>query len=196
VAKYFAKSLDQERGYIMSRVAKADIKLPDRVQLEIGIGSITITGPKGNLTQHCNHLVAVNLSESDKSIVTFKPAKNDPNAWAQAGTMRALVSNMIHGVTNGFEVTLELVGVGYRAQAKPGAITLSLGFSHPVEYELAQGVHAETPSNTVIKLSGIDKQLLGQVASEIRAFRPPEPYKGKGIRYAGELIIIKEAKKK
>ena len=170
--------------------------MPDRVELEIGKESITITGPKGNLTQHCNHLVAVTLSESDRSIVSFKPAINDPNAWAPAGTMRALVSNMIHGVTNGFEVTLELVGVGYRAQAKPGEITLSLGYSHTIEYELVNGIHAETPSNTIIKLTGIDKQLLGQVASEIRAFRPPEPYKGKGIRYAGEVIIIKEAKKK
>ncbi len=180
----------------MSRVAKADIKLPGQVKIEIGKGFVTVTGPKGSLTQHCNHLVAVKLSETDDTLVTFKPAANDPNAWAQAGTIRALVNNMIHGVTNGFELTLELVGVGYRAQAKPGAITLSLGFSHPVEYDLAKGIHAETPNNTTIILKGIDKQLLGQVASEIRAFRPPEPYKGKGIRYAGEQIIIKEAKKK
>ncbi len=180
----------------MSRVAKADIKLPEKVEIEIGHRSITITGPKGSLTQHCNHLVAVKRDESDDKTISFKPAANDPNAWAQAGTVRALVNNMIKGVTVGFEITLELVGVGYRAQAKPDAITLSLGFSHPVEYALPKGVLAETPNNTTIILKGIDKQLLGQVASKIRAFRPPEPYKGKGIRYAGELIIIKEAKKK
>ena len=103
---------------------------------------------------------------------------------------------MIRGVTTGFDITLELVGVGYRAQAKPDSITLSLGFSHPIEYVLPKGVVAETPNNTTIILKGIDKQRVGQVASEIRAFRPPEPYKGKGVRYAGEVIVIKEAKKK
>ncbi|HVT62672.1 MAG TPA: 50S ribosomal protein L6 [Legionellaceae bacterium] len=180
----------------MSRVAKANITLPDRVDIEIGHAQITVKGPKGSLTQHCNHLVSVQRAEDDAKIITFRPAANDPNAWAQAGTVRALVNNMIHGVTVGFELTLELVGVGYRAQSKPGAISLSLGFSHPVEYALPAGVNAETPNNTTIVLKGIDKQLLGQVASEIRAFRPPEPYKGKGVRYAGEVIIIKEAKKK
>lgn len=180
----------------MSRVAKASISLPEKVNIEVGNQSVTVSGPKGSLTQHCNYLVAVKRSESDNNVVTFQPASNDPNAWAQAGTVRAIVNNMIQGVTVGFERTLELVGVGYRAQAKPGAIALSLGFSHPIEYILAKGVSAETPNNTTIILKSIDKQLLGQVASEIRAFRPPEPYKGKGIRYAGEIIIIKEAKKK
>ena len=126
----------------------------------------------------------------------FNPASNDPNAWAQAGTVRALVNNMIHGVTVGYERALELVGVGYRAAAKDKSITLSLGFSHPIEYDLPAGVVAETPNNTTIILKGLDKQILGQVASEIRAFRPPEPYKGKGVRYAGEVISRKEAKKK
>lgn len=179
----------------MSRVAKANITLPEKVEIELGNREIKITGPKGSITQHCNHLVAVRRSD-DKKELSFAPATNDPNAWAQAGTVRALVRNMIQGVTEGFEKTLELVGVGYRAQAKPGSITLSLGFSHPIEYMLAKGVSAETPNNTTIILKSIDKQLLGQVASEIRAFRPPEPYKGKGVRYAGEVIIIKEAKKK
>ncbi|MDP3560809.1 MAG: 50S ribosomal protein L6 [Legionellaceae bacterium] len=178
----------------MSRVAKAHIILPKNVELTVEKGSITVKGPKGSLTQHCNKLVSVTKSDSNE--VHFKPAANDPNAWAQAGTVRALVNNMVHGVTNGFELTLELVGVGYRAQAKPGSVGLSLGFSHPIEYKLPEGVVAETPSNTVILLKGIDKQLIGQVASEIRAFRPPEPYKGKGVRYAGEVIILKEAKKK
>jgi large subunit ribosomal protein L6 len=117
-------------------------------------------------------------------------------AWAQAGTTRALVNNMVHGVTHGFSVTLELVGVGYRAQGKGSSITLSLGFSHPIEYNLPEGVAAETPNVTTIVLTGIDKQKVGQVASEIRAFRPPEPYKGKGIKYANEFIVRKEAKKK
>ncbi|MCR9192878.1 MAG: 50S ribosomal protein L6 [Gammaproteobacteria bacterium] len=180
----------------MSRVAKANIILPAQVEIEIGDNNITVKGPKGTLTQHCNRLVAVKRSESDANVITFQPAVNEPKAWAHAGTVRALVHNMVHGVTEGFELTLELVGVGYRAQAKPNAVTLSLGFSHPIEYALVKGVTAETPSNTVILLKSIDKQLLGQVASEIRAFRPPEPYKGKGVRYAGEVIVMKEAKKK
>lgn len=180
----------------MSRVAKAHIILPANVELSVGKDSITVKGPKGSLTQHCNRLVSVTKSDSNEKEIHFNPAANDPNAWAQAGTIRALVSNMVHGVTNGFELTLELVGVGYRAQAKTGSVGLSLGFSHPIEYSLPSDVVAETPNNTTIILKSIDKQRLGQVASEIRAFRPPEPYKGKGVRYAGEVIILKEAKKK
>ena len=180
----------------MSRVAKAHISLPANVELTVGINSVTVKGPKGTLTQHCNKLVCVAKSNSDASQITFKPASNDPNAWAQAGTVRAIVNNMIHGVTTGFEVTLELVGVGYRAQSKTDGVSLSLGFSHTIEYTLPKGVIAETPNNTTIILKGIDKQLVGQVASEIRAFRPPEPYKGKGVKYAGEVIVRKEAKKK
>ncbi|CEK09458.1 50S ribosomal protein L6 [Legionella hackeliae] len=180
----------------MSRVAKAPINLPANVELTIGKDTLTVKGPKGSLVQHYNKLVNVSKSEDSNNKIEFKPASNDPNAWAHAGTVRALVNNMVKGVTNGFDVTLELVGVGYRAQANNKAITLSLGFSHPIEYALPQGVTAETPNNTTIIIRGIDKQLLGQVASEIRGFRPPEPYKGKGIRYAGEIIIRKEAKKK
>ncbi len=178
----------------MSRVAKADIVLPKNVEISIGKNEITIKGPKGSLTQHCNKLVSVTKTEENS--LQFRPAANDPNAWAQAGTVRALVNNMIHGVTNGFELALELVGVGYRAQAKGTSISLSLGYSHPIEYKLPAGVVIETPTNTSIILKGIDKQLLGQVASEIRAFRAPEPYKGKGVRYVGEAIVLKEAKKK
>ena len=180
----------------MSRVANAHIILPKNVELTVSTDSITVKGPKGSLTQHCNRLVSVTKSEADANEIHFKPAANDPNSWAQAGTVRALVNNMIHGVTTGFELTLELVGVGYRAQAKTGSVGLSLGFSHPIEYSLPSGVVAETPNNTTIILKGIDKQRIGQVASEIRAFRPPEPYKGKGVRYAGEQIVLKEAKKK
>jgi large subunit ribosomal protein L6 len=180
----------------MSRVAKAPVLLPANVELTVNKDSVTVKGPKGTLTQHCNKLVSVSKSENDANQVIFKPASNDPSAWAQAGTVRALVQNMVNGVTQGFERALELVGVGYRAQAKGKSISLSLGFSHNIEYSLPEGVTAETPSNTTILLKGINKQLLGQVASEIRAFRPPEPYKGKGVKYAGEVIARKEAKKK
>ena len=180
----------------MSRVAKAPILLPTNVELTIGKETVTVKGPKGTLTQHCNKLVSVSKSDGNANEIVFKPASNDPNAWAQAGTVRALVQNMVRGVTNGFEITLELVGVGYRAQSKGKSISLSLGYSHSIEYDLPQGIVVETPNNTTIVIKGIDKQLLGQVASEIRAFRPPEPYKGKGVKYAGEVIVRKEAKKK
>lgn len=179
----------------MSRVAKAPVKHPANVEVTLGNGEITIKGPKGTLTHKINRLVRITHA-TDTNQLEFAPAANDPNAWAQAGTARALVNNMVHGVTEGFVMTLELVGVGYRAQAKDKSIALSLGFSHPVEYSLPEGITVETPSNTVIVLKGVNKQILGQVASEIRAFRPPEPYKGKGVRYAGEVIIRKEAKKK
>ncbi len=179
----------------MSRVAKAPVAQPANVEITLGAGEITVKGPKGTLTQKINKLVKITKNEESNHI-EFAPAANDPKAWAQAGTARALVSNMVHGVTEGFVVTLELVGVGYRAQAKDKSISLSLGFSHPIEYSLPTGVSVETPSNTVILLKGVDKQILGQVASEIRAFRPPEPYKGKGVKYAGEKIARKEAKKK
>lgn len=180
----------------MSRVAKAPILLPANVELSVGNNTVTVKGPKGTLTQHCNKLVSVTISDSNDRQVNFKPASIEPNAWAQAGTVRALVNNMVHGVSVGYDRTLELVGVGYRAAAKDKAVTLALGFSHPIEYVLPEGVVAETPNNTTIILRGIDKQRVGQVASEIRAFRPPEPYKGKGVKYAGEQIVRKEAKKK
>ncbi|MDI1352293.1 MAG: 50S ribosomal protein L6 [bacterium] len=179
----------------MSRVAKAPVVHAANVEITLADGTITVKGPKGTLTQKINRLVSISKSK-ELNQLEFAPAANDPKAWAQAGTARALVSNMVHGVTEGFSVTLELVGVGYRAQAKDKSITLSLGFSHPVEYNLPSGVSVETPNNTTIVLKGMDKQILGQVASEIRAFRPPEPYKGKGVRYAGEVIARKEAKKK
>lgn len=180
----------------MSRVAKLPIVLPTNVEMTVDVETVTVKGPKGTLSQRCNQLVSVTKSGEKSAIVSFKPASNDPNAWAQAGTMRSLVHNMVEGVSNGFTKTLELVGVGYRAQAKGKDITLSLGFSHPVEYILPSGVTAEFPNNTTVILKSIDKQLLGQVASEIRAYRPPEPYKGKGVKYAGEVINRKETKKK
>ena len=180
----------------MSRVAKAPITLPGNVELTVTQDSMSIKGPKGILTQHYNKLVAITRDSDNSNVILFNPAKTDPQAWAQAGTARALLNNMVKGVTEGFSVTLELVGVGYRAQSQGKTINLSLGFSHPVEYSLPAGVDVETPNNTTIILRGIDKQRLGQVASEIRAFRPPEPYKGKGVKYAGETIARKEAKKK
>lgn len=178
----------------MSRVAKAPITHAANVEVTIADGTVNVKGPKGTLTQKINKLVKITKNEGNK--LEFSPATNAPNAWAQAGTARAVINNMIHGVTEGFTVGLELVGVGYRAQAKDKSITLALGFSHPIEYVLPKGVTAETPTNTSILLKGVDKQILGQAASEIRAFRPPEPYKGKGVKYAGEQIARKEAKKK
>lgn len=180
----------------MSRVAKAPVQLPANVELTVGESTLTVKGPKGSLSQHYNKHVAISVNEENNKEILFKPASKDPAAWAQAGTVRALVNNMVKGVATGFERTLELVGVGYRAQAGNKAVTLSLGFSHPIEYQLPEGVTVETPNNTTIVIRSIDKQLLGQVASEIRAFRPPEPYKGKGVKYAGEIIVRKEAKKK
>ena len=179
----------------MSRVAKAPVAHPANVDITLADGSVTVKGPKGTLTQKINRLVKITKNTESKH-VEFAPAANDPKAWAQAGTARALVNNMVHGVTEGFTVNLELVGVGYRAQAKGKSVSLSLGFSHTIEYDLPQGVTVETPTNTSIVIKGVDKQILGQIASEIRAFRPPEPYKGKGVRYAGEYIARKEAKKK
>lgn len=181
----------------MSRVAKAPVLLPDNVELTVEKECIIVKGPKGTITQHFNKNVCIKKCDKNHNNVLFMPASNDPTAWAHAGTARSLLNNMIKGVTAGFEKTLELVGVGYRAQAKGNHdITLSLGFSHPIEYTLPKEITVETPSNTVIILKGIDKQKVGQIASEIRAFRPPEPYKGKGVRYAGEQIVRKEAKKK
>lgn len=180
----------------MSRVAKAPVTCPANVEVTIAEGKITIKGPKGTLTEKVNKLVKI-TKNSESNHLEFAPAANEPDAWAQAGTARANVNNMVRGVTEGFVVTLELVGVGYRVQeVKSNSITLSLGFSHPVIYSLPEGVTAESPSNTVLVLKGINKQILGQAASKIRAFRPPEPYKGKGIKYAGEQIARKEAKKK
>lgn len=180
----------------MSRVAKAPIELPHPVEVTVNEQDIVVKGPKGTLTQHLNRQVAVKVEKGEKTVVTFHPHKPVPAAWAQAGTARALVNNMVKGVTEGFKVSLELVGIGYRAQASKHQVTLSLGFSHPVEYKLPEAVHAEMQGANILVLQSIDKQLVGQVAAEIRAMRPPEPYKGKGVRRLGEVIVKKEAKKK
>lgn len=180
----------------MSRVAKAGVELPTNVELKFDDATITVKGPKGTLTEHKNKLVKVSTSADNDKVINFTPASNEQEGWAQAGTACALVRNMVKGVTEGFTKTLELVGVGYRVQVSGTKLTLSLGYTNPVVYNLPTGITAEAPSNTVLKLSGSSKQTLGQVAAEIRSLRPPEPYKGKGIKYADEIIIRKEAKKK
>ncbi|NHH99505.1 MULTISPECIES: 50S ribosomal protein L6 [Oceanimonas] len=177
----------------MSRVAKAPIEIPAGVEVTLNGQEITIKGGKGTLNRTIN--AAVEISQNDNQL-TFAPRENVEGANAQAGTARALVNNMVIGVTQGFERKLQLVGVGYRAQMKGNAIALSLGFSHPVEHALPEGVSAECPSQTEIVLQSADKQLIGQVAANIRAYRKPEPYKGKGVRYFGEQVRSKEAKKK
>jgi len=177
----------------MSRVAKAPVAVPAGVDVSVADNVLTIKGSKGTLTQVINE--KVELTQEDNEL-TFAPANNDDANWAMAGTFRSLINNMVVGVTEGFEKKLKLVGVGYRVNAQGNKLDLSLGFSHPVVYNVPSDMTVETPSNTEIVLKGADKQQLGQVAAEIRAFRPPEPYKGKGVRYADERIIRKEAKKK
>jgi len=177
----------------MSRIAKAPIELPSGVDVSIAGQDVTVKGKNGTLSISLNDAVAVNQAEN---VLTFEPREGASDGWAQAGTARAIVNNMVTGVASGFEKKLTLIGVGYRAQVQGSAINLTLGFSHPVVYNLPQGVTAETPSQTEIVLKSADKQLLGQVAAEIRAYRPPEPYKGKGVRYSDEYVRRKEAKKK
>ena len=177
----------------MSRIAKAPIELPSGVDVNIAGQDITVKGKNGTLSISLNNAVAVNQAEN---VLTFEPREGASDGWAQAGTARAIVNNMVTGVASGFEKRLTLIGVGYRAQVQGSSVNLSLGFSHPVVYNLPQGVTAEAPSQTEIVLKSADRQLLGQVAAEIRALRPPEPYKGKGVRYSDEYVRRKEAKKK
>jgi large subunit ribosomal protein L6 len=177
----------------MSRVAKAPIVLPKGVEAKLSGSKISVKGSKGNLnlTIHDN----VEISQSGE-VLNVKPRNESKQANALAGTFRALVNNMVVGVTKGFEKKLELQGVGYRAKAQGKSLNLTVGYSHTIDYKLPDGVSAETPSQTEIVLKGVDKQQVGQVAAEIRDFRPPEPYKGKGIRYVNEQVYRKEAKKK
>ena len=177
----------------MSRVAKSPVAIPAGVEIKRDGQGLTIKGPKGQLELVVHNNVQV---AQEENVLTFAPRDGAKHSRALAGTTRALVNNMVTGVTVGFMKKLQLVGVGYRAQAKGNSLTLNLGFSHPVEYNLPTGVTAETPSQTEILVQGIDKQLVGQVAAEIREFRRPEPYKGKGVRYADERVRRKEAKKK
>lgn len=177
----------------MSRIAKSPVTLPSGVDIKISGNSVNIKGKNGVLDFDIHSSVEVKHKDN---VVLFSARHGDKGSRAMAGTMRSLVNNMVIGVTDGFEKRLTLVGVGYRAQAQGGKLSLSLGFSHPVEYLVPEGITVETPSQTEIVIKGIDKQLVGQVAANIRAYRPPEPYKGKGVRYSDEQISLKEAKKK
>jgi len=177
----------------MSRIAKYPVELPKGVEASIAIDSITVKGRLGSLIQHLTGDVIIN-QEADK--LQFVVANDSRHAKAMSGTLRALVANMVKGVNNGFERKLTLVGVGYRAQIQGDQVKLQLGFSHEILHSMPQGVTAECPTQTEIIIKGVNKQVVGQVAAEIRAYRPPEPYKGKGVRYADERVIIKETKKK
>ncbi|WP_045826948.1 50S ribosomal protein L6 [Teredinibacter turnerae] len=177
----------------MSRVAKSPVQLPSGVELKQNGQDVTVKGGKGQLAIQIHDSVELKIEDN---VVTFAPRDGAKASRAMAGTMRALVNNMVTGVSQGFERKLVLNGVGYRAKASGSTLNLTLGFSHPIDYDLPEGVTAETPSQTEILLKSANKQLLGQVASEVRAFRPPEPYKGKGVRYADEFVRRKEAKKK
>lgn len=177
----------------MSRVAKAPVAIPAGVEVKLNGQEVTVKGSKGELTRVLNSAVVIAQEENN---LTFGPKEGVTNAWAQAGTARALVNNMVVGVTQGFVKKLTLKGVGYRAAMKGNSVALTLGFSHPVEHALPEGIKAECPSQTEIIITGCDKQVVGQVAADIRSYRAPEPYKGKGVRYADENVRTKEAKKK
>ena len=177
----------------MSRVGKMPLTLPAGVKGAISQDEIQVTGALGVLVRPANHLVKIHGS-ADR--LEFTPADGSTAADAMSGTMRALVSNMVNGVSKGFEKKLNLVGVGFRAQAAGSKLNLQIGFSHPVSKEMPDGVKVDCPTQTEIVIKGSDRQVVGQIAAEVRAIRPPEPYKGKGIRYANEKITIKETKKK
>ncbi len=177
----------------MSRIAKAPVTIPSGVDIKVSGNNLTVKGSKGSLSFDFDSSVSIEIADNVASMVWNK---DDKKATAQAGTARAIMNNMVIGVSTGFERKLSLVGVGYRAQAKENILSLSLGFSHPVDFEVPVGISVETPTQTDIILKGSDKQLLGQVAAKIRAYRPPEPYKGKGVRYSDEHVARKEAKKK
>lgn len=177
----------------MSRIAKFPVTLPKGVEVTLAAEAVSIKGPLGTLTQQLRKDVGVQR-EGDTLLVKNLDDSNESNAMS--GTVRALVANMVVGVTKGFEKRLTLVGVGYRAQAQGDKLNLALGFSHPVVHAMPKGVKVETPTQTEIVIKGLDKQQVGQVAAEVRAYRPPEPYKGKGVRYSNEQVVLKETKKK
>lgn len=177
----------------MSRIAKNPVELPQGVEFKQDGNIVTIKGGKGSLSLELNNEIQLKQEENTVSVMARSGSRF---ASAMSGTTRALLANMVQGVSEGFVRKLELVGVGYRAQAQGNKLNLTLGFSHPVVYDVPEGVSVETPSQTEVVIAGSDKQKVGQVAAEIRHFRPPEPYKGKGVRYAGERVMLKEAKKK
>jgi len=178
----------------MSRVAKKPVVVPAGVEVKLDGQVVNAKGPKGSYQVVVNDKVSV--SQEGAELLLAPANSDDQKAWAMAGTMRALLANALTGVTDGFEKKLQLIGVGYRAQAQGNKLNLTLGFSHPVEHPIPEGIQVETPSQTEIVVRGVDKQVVGQVAADIRAYRPPEPYKGKGVRYADERVVMKEAKKK
>ena len=177
----------------MSRIAKQPVELPSGVEVKINGQMVNVKGPKGvtDITLH----ESVVVSQNDQEL-NFSMADENASKLAMAGTMRSLVANMVHGVSHGFEKKLTLIGVGYRASLQGRVLNLTLGFSHPVNFEIPEGINIECPSQTEIIVTGIDKQQVGQVSANIRAYRPPEPYKGKGVRYSDENVLRKEAKKK
>ena len=177
----------------MSKVARNPVQIPSGVECKVDGQLLSLKGTKGSFDYTINPLVKI-THEDNK--LAFEPQNDAKNGWAMAGTMRALAANMVTGISDGFEKKLELVGVGYRAKMQGKQLNLTLGFSHPVNYDIPDGITIETPKQTEIVVRGSDKQRVGQVCAEIRAYRPPEPYKGKGVKYAGERIIRKEAKKK
>jgi len=177
----------------MSRIGNLPITVPGGVDVTLASGQISVKGPLGVLSQPLSTGVEI---KRDGDKLVFKPADESIQNNAMSGTLRALVANMVHGVTKGFERKLQLVGVGYRAQAQGDKLNLTLGFSHPVVHMMPKGIKVETPQQTEILIKGIDKQVVGQVAADVRGYRPPEPYKGKGVRYADERVVLKETKKK
>jgi len=177
----------------MSRIGNYPVIVPEKVEVTLTPGEIAVKGPLGTLTQKLSPNVKLTKVENR---IEFKATNNSHHANAMSGTLRALVANMVQGVSKGFEKKLALVGVGYRAQAQGDKLNLSVGYSHPVVHQMPKGVKAETPTQTEIVIKGVDRQLVGQVAAEVRGYRSPEPYKGKGVRYAGEKIVMKEGKKK
>jgi large subunit ribosomal protein L6 len=177
----------------MSRIAKYPVPVPKGVEVNLAGGSIAVKGPLGAIARPADPNVGV---QKEGENIVFKALGNSNHANAMSGTMRALVAGMVTGVTQGFEKRLALVGVGFRAQAQGDKLSLALGYSHPVVHQMPKGIKVATPTQTEIVISGVDKQLVGQVAAEVRAYRPPEPYKGKGVRYRDEVIVLKETKKK
>jgi large subunit ribosomal protein L6 len=169
------------------------IAVPQGIDVAISAESITVKGKEGTLVRAVNPLVTI---KNEGGTLKFAPANDSAAADAMSGTMRALVNNMVTGVAKGFETKLQLVGVGFRAQAQGDKLNLTLGFSHPVVHQMPAGIQVVTPTQTEILIKGIDKQVVGQVAAEVRSYRPPEPYKGKGVRYSDEVVVIKETKKK
>ncbi len=177
----------------MSRIANYPVELPSGVEVTLGSTELSVKGSRGSLSIANSALVEI---KQEDNVLTFAPKSGDKRSNAMAGTYRALINNMVKGVSEGFVKELQLIGVGYRAQADGRKLNLSLGFSHPVAYEIPEGIEIETPTQTQVLVRGVDKQLVGQVSAEIRAYRPPEPYKGKGVRYVNEHVKRKEAKKK